>query len=122
MLSISFAVQPEVNLINKRISQEKGKETILLCEITAFPQALSYWMYHGQEVVSSERFKVDIYPEGKAHTITLSLRITNISEIDFGEYECFASNKLGRDRESMVLNGRERLGFQFVMDSETGES
>ncbi|XP_056022154.1 protein CEPU-1-like [Ostrea edulis] len=101
--------QPEVNLINKRISQEKGKETILLCEITAFPQALSYWMYHGQEVVSSERFKVDIYPEGKAHTITLSLRITNISEIDFGEYECFASNKLGRDRESMVLNELRKM-------------
>jgi hypothetical protein len=63
-------------------------------------------MYHGQEVATSERFKVDIYPEGKAHTITLSLRITNISEIDFGEYECFASNKLGRDREAMVLYGR----------------
>ncbi|XP_061167393.1 opioid-binding protein/cell adhesion molecule homolog isoform X2 [Saccostrea echinata] len=95
--------QPEVSLINKRISQEKGKETILLCEITAFPQALSYWMFQGQEIANSERLKVDIYSEGKAHTIKLSLRITNISDSDFGEYECFASNKFGRDREAMIL-------------------
>ncbi|XP_062619049.1 opioid-binding protein/cell adhesion molecule homolog [Saccostrea cucullata] len=95
--------QPEVSLINKRISQEKGKETILLCEITAFPQALSYWMFQGREIANSERLKVDIYSEGKAHTIKLSLRITNISDSDFGEYECFASNKFGRDREAMIL-------------------
>lgn len=102
---VVFSVQPEVNLINRRISQERGKETILLCEVTAFPQTLSYWRYHGDEVSNSERLKVDIYSEGKPHTNVLSLRITNISEVDFGEYECYASNKLGQDRESMILYG-----------------
>lgn len=95
--------QPEVTMVNKRLSQEKGKETILMCYVTAFPQALSYWMYRGQEVPTSERIKVEIYSENKPHTIVLSLRVLNISEADYGEYECVASNKLGRDREAMIL-------------------
>lgn len=96
--------QPEVTLMNKRISQEKGKETMLLCYVTAFPQALSYWRHHGQEVPTSEKIKVDIYRENKPHTMVLSLRFLNISELDYGEYECVASNKLGRDREAMILD------------------
>lgn len=95
--------QPEVTMVNTRLSQEKGKETILMCYVTAFPQALSYWMYRGQEVPTSERIKVEIYSENKPHTIVLSLRVLNISEADYGEYECVASNKLGRDREAMIL-------------------
>lgn len=95
--------QPEVTMVNTRQSQAKGKMTILMCYVTAFPQALSYWRYHGQEVPTSERIKVEIYPESKPHTISLRLRMLNISESDFGEYECVASNKLGRDREAMIL-------------------
>lgn len=95
--------QPEVTMVNTRLSQEKGKETILMCYVTAFPQALSYWMYRGQEVPTSERIKVEIYSENKPHTIVLSLRVLNISEADYGEYECVASNKLGRDWEAMIL-------------------
>lgn len=96
--------QPEVTLVNTRISQEKGKMTMLMCYVTAFPQALSYWMYRGHEVPTSERIKVEIYSENKPHTIVLSLRVLNISEADYGEYECVASNKLGRDREAMILS------------------
>lgn len=95
--------QPEVTMVNTRQSQAKGKMTILMCYVTAFPQALSYWRYHGQEVPTSERIKVEIYPESKPHTISLRLRMLNISESDYGEYECVASNKLGRDREAMIL-------------------
>lgn len=100
-----FLVQPEVTMVNTRQSQAKGKMTILMCYVTAFPQALSYWRYHGQEVPTSERIKVEIYPKSKPHTISLRLRMLNISESDFGEYECVASNKLGRDREAMILFG-----------------
>jgi len=39
------------------------------------------------------------------HTLTLSLRISDIDDGDFGEYRCIASNSLGHDDAAMVLYG-----------------
>ncbi|KAK2164811.1 hypothetical protein LSH36_58g03031 [Paralvinella palmiformis] len=92
---------------NRRISQERSKDTILECIITAFPHAMNYWEKDGRELTSSSgttsgKYRVQPYDEGE-HTITLSLRIHNIEATDYGEYRCVASNSLGTDTESMWL-------------------
>ncbi|GAB1606028.1 lachesin-like, partial, partial [Argonauta hians] len=99
-VSVDFA--PEVQLRNRRISQMKGRETILDCRITASPQGVTVWMRKGQELFNNEKYSIEVFNEG-GHTITLSLRITQIMASDFGEYTCLASNHLGRDKESMSL-------------------
>ena len=38
--------------------------------------------------------------------LTLNLKITRIEEEDYGEYTCYAKNRLGRDSETMILSGK----------------
>jgi len=64
------AVSPEVTMPNVRIAQSRGRETILLCRITAYPHAVNYWEKDGQRVTSSARHRIEAYDED-AHTITL---------------------------------------------------
>ena len=61
-------------------------------------------MRDGNELLNSEKYSIEVFNEG-GHTITLSLRITQIVESDFGDYTCLASNHLGRDKETMLLYG-----------------
>ncbi|CAG5130421.1 unnamed protein product, partial [Candidula unifasciata] len=98
---VEFA--PEIYLPNKRIGQEKGKETILECSVTAFPHAITMWQKDGTKILTSTlKYRVEIYDEQK-NSLTLSLRIFDIHESDFGTYTCVASNPLGEDKETMIL-------------------
>ena len=89
----------------KRISQAIGKETILDCRITANPHIYSAWVRHGQEIENNYKYQVELYTEESKNTVTLSLRIKMIEPEDFGKYICRASNKLGKDDESVFLTG-----------------
>ncbi|CAG5130475.1 unnamed protein product, partial [Candidula unifasciata] len=93
---------PEVRLPNRKISQLRGKKTILECEITAYPQIMSVWKKDGKEITRSNKYSTEIYNESP-NKITLSLQIQALSEEDFGEYECYALNLLGNDAETMLL-------------------
>ncbi len=90
---------------NRRIGQELGKETILECIITAFPQVVTYWQMEGTRITGSTKYRIEAYDE-EEHTITLSMRIYDIQPEDYGEYSCVAENQLGRDQESMFLYGK----------------
>ncbi|CAC5401270.1 HNT [Mytilus coruscus] len=93
---------PEVHLLNKKISQRVGKETILSCIISASPQAVGIW-YKGKTPVEQRwDIRTEIY-EDDPHTLTLNLRIMSLEEKDFGHYTCEASNELGGDSETMFL-------------------
>lgn len=52
----------------------------------------------------SQKYRTEAYEEDH-NIITLSLRIFSIEKQDYGEYTCVASNKLGKDSESMILYG-----------------
>ncbi|ESO92560.1 hypothetical protein LOTGIDRAFT_120413 [Lottia gigantea] len=103
-IKVGVEFPPEVRLPNKRIGQIVGKETILECVITAYPQAVSVWLWEGMELSNGRKYRIEIYDEGE-HTITLSLRIRTLDYSDFGRYSCMASNPLGTDKEEMVLYG-----------------
>ena len=104
-LPFTVTVSPEVRLNTARIGQKRGKDTILECRITAFPQARMYWTRLGKEVVTtSNKYRVEAYDEG-GRTITLSLAIENLQTSDFGDYVCHASNSLDTDEETMILYG-----------------
>jgi neuronal growth regulator 1 len=82
-----------------------GKETILECKVTAFPQAVSVWRFQNMFLSNSLKHRIDIYKD-KGHTMILSVRIMNITKEDFGQYSCFASNEFGEDEETMTLYGK----------------
>jgi len=74
LLFALLTVAPEITLPNRRIGQSVGRQTILECRITAYPQAVSYWEMGGRTVTSSNKHKIEAYEIG--HTVTLSLRLT----------------------------------------------
>ena len=102
-------VPPEVTVLNRRMSQTIGKETILNCVISASPQAEVYWKKGNKKMDTQYgKSRSEIYKDS-THTLTLSLQIIDIQKEDFGNYTCEASNKLGRDSESMILFGKISL-------------
>lgn len=97
---VEFA--PEIYLPTKRMGQYQGKETILECRVTANPQVYSTWKRDGKEISNNYKYRVEVYEEDK-NTITISLRIREIDDDDYGRYTCAASNSLGKDMEDMIL-------------------
>ncbi|RUS77940.1 hypothetical protein EGW08_014286 [Elysia chlorotica] len=101
--TVRMVFAPEIFLPNKRIGQKKGMETILECTVTAFPHAVSYWQKDGQKIITSRpKYRMDVYIEGD-NRLTLSLRVFDINETDYGPYTCIAANKIGEDAETMFL-------------------
>ncbi|XP_055890403.1 opioid-binding protein/cell adhesion molecule homolog isoform X3 [Biomphalaria glabrata] len=102
LIKVYVEFAPEIYLPNKRIGQERGKETILECTVTAFPHAVSMWQKDGIKLTTSPKYRVEAYDEEK-NKLTLSLRVFNIQDSDFGAYKCIAENPLGSDEEIMYL-------------------
>lgn len=101
-INVEVHFKPEVRLLNRKISQRIGKETILSCIISASPQAYGVWLKDGKAIAPRTGLRTEIYDDSP-HTVTLNLRIINIKESDFGHYTCEASNQLGGDKEGMIL-------------------
>lgn len=88
------------------MGQSRGKETILECKVTAFPQGVTVWRYQGQDLINSDKYRVEVYQD-RGHMVILSVRIVNLTREDFGQYSCFASNGFGMDEETMTLYGKK---------------
>ncbi|KAH9519064.1 hypothetical protein Btru_009029 [Bulinus truncatus] len=100
-VNVQFA--PEVTLATHQMGQPKGKGTVLACEVVANPHPVSGWRRNGKVLTQSTNHYVVAFNE--KNKIILNLKIHNVQEADYGEYECFAENLLGSDSETMILHG-----------------
>ncbi|XP_052101022.1 limbic system-associated membrane protein-like isoform X2 [Mytilus californianus] len=101
-IKVEVEFPPEIELQNRRIGQSPGRETILECQITAFPNNYNVWRFKGQDLKTTKKHRIEIYNDGN-HRMTLSLRVMDITFADYGNYTCVAQNKLGTDEEVMLL-------------------
>lgn len=101
-IKVEVEFPPEIDLHTRKIGQSPGRETILECQITAFPMNLLVWRFNNQDLLTSTKHRVEIYNDGN-HRVTLSLRVLDITYADYGNYTCFAQNKLGTDEDVMLL-------------------
>ena len=101
-------VKPEVRLSTSRLGQSIGRETILECRVSSSPHAFMVWKKNGTVVPIKTVYKYStvIYDEDDKHEKTLALHIIDIDKNDYGYYTCEASNRLGSDRETMLLYGK----------------
>jgi len=67
------AVIPQITLLNRRIGQSRGHQTVLECKITAYPQSNNYWEKSGRSISSSSKYKIEPFVESE-NTLILSLR------------------------------------------------
>lgn len=99
---ITIQYAPEVHLPNTRLGQYLGKDTILECEVNAFPLGTVLWKHDGRPMVNSLTSEVNLYNK-LDDSVILSLRLQQISMQDYGKYECYADNALGITTKSMTL-------------------
>ncbi|KAH3841372.1 protein amalgam-like isoform X2 [Dreissena polymorpha] len=101
-MQVNVQYIPVVKLLNTRLGQILGRETILECSVTSYPRAKITWLKHGIPIQHSYKYRMELYP-GKHDTHTLTMTIYTINERDFGEYTCEATNRMGTKRETMTL-------------------
>ena len=55
---------------------------------------------------SDIKFRIEIYNDhSEIYKKVLDLHIRNVEKEDYGNYTCIAYNKLGKDKETMLLYG-----------------
>ncbi|XP_056021894.1 lachesin-like isoform X2 [Ostrea edulis] len=101
-MTVTVQFPPEVRVQNRKIQQKLGKETILDCRVTANPQQNSAWTKNGITIENDEKFEIDLYRD-YTNSLTLSLKISDIQNSDYGAYRCEAQNELGRDFQDTYL-------------------
>ncbi|XP_026883456.1 igLON family member 5 isoform X2 [Electrophorus electricus] len=82
----------------KNMPAQLGKTAILRCEAMAVPTAAFEWFRDDRRPVESDN-TLKIKNE-KTRSLLL---FTNVTEKHFGNYTCFASNRLGASNASMLL-------------------
>lgn len=77
----------------------EGDNAVLSCTVHGHPTPTVSWMRDHRLIPSSNHF----VGHDAAHRYTLTLE--NVSEPDFGEYTCDASNNLGSEQGKIRLTG-----------------
>lgn len=94
---------PIVRLLNTRLGQILGKETILECSVTSHPRAKITWIKNGVQIPHSYKYRQELYPGKHPDAYTFTLQILYINKHDYGDYTCEAENRMGRERATMTL-------------------
>ncbi|NWQ58953.1 CEPU1 protein, partial [Neopipo cinnamomea] len=82
-----------------------GQKGILLCEASAVPSANFQWYKDDKRLAEGQK---GLKVENKAFFSRLTF--FNVSEQDYGNYTCVASNQLGNTNASMILYGDDHAG------------
>ena len=105
---------PVVKLLNTRLGQILGKETILECTVTSYPRAKITWFKNGIAIEHSYKYRLELFPghHSLQNTFTLTLAIMTVNVHDYGDYTCEAENRMGKQRASMTLYGNKLRNVQ----------
>ena len=107
-LDFSLLVEhiPTVIPVHQLIYQAPGYPSSLSCEVTAAPVPAVSWYrlgsHMGHTIIKSHQdisIMIEDYKEGR---MISSLVFDNVTQEDFGEYSCNATNTLGQVRYKMI--------------------
>ena len=103
LLIVSFPLQ-------EIIRTGDGDRVELVCLVHAFPDAMVEW-YHGspQVPVTADSFAA-VVTDGHRHLLTLE----GVSEEDFGDYVCNASNSIGSTAKTIHVTGKKRRVISYL--------
>ena len=93
-----------MKLLNDKLGQTVGGETILECSVTSYPRASIAWIKNNVVIKYSYKYRPEIFPDNH-DTNTLTLTIRHINKHDYGDYVCRAENRMGIQNVSMLLYG-----------------
>ena len=85
---------------NSTVYTGLGHQFVLSCSVSAWPRAEVVWSRQHRTIRDSARLTTRL--RGDTHY----LFVYNVTDTDFGEYVCTASNRLGVERQNIVVVGK----------------
>lgn len=115
MLSVAVEYQPEIITEKDMVRTDEGDTVELVCIVHARPVASVEWTKDGAPLAIDNHIEEQ---QNGGHRN--SIRISQISEADFGEYICTAENKFGVVESTISMSGLPKPP-QFTSDPNGGE-
>lgn len=110
--------EPEITMHGgKELHIKHGSRINISCEISKFPNALTYilWRKGEQTLVQNERRKISFLnspPKEGATKVSSSLSISNAQASDTGQYRCSSDAGESKPISIHVITGETRAGLQ----------
>ncbi|XP_017473192.1 PREDICTED: protein amalgam [Rhagoletis zephyria] len=91
---IEVEFRPQIAVLRPKVAQVLAHVAELECSVQGYPAPAVFWYRNGAKLQSNSRYEIS--NTASSHETTTSvLRIASVSEPDFGDYYCNATNKLG---------------------------
>ena len=103
LMALCFApsVKPKIVVENKLVGASRGSEAVLDCLVEGWPQPLTSWMRQNDRSLILSNHKYHLLEEREGYRTRMRLRVTDVSEKDFGGFHCVARNTQG-EKEGFV--------------------
>ncbi|CAH1160021.1 unnamed protein product [Phaedon cochleariae] len=101
-----FACKPEMLPVSRYIEAVTGENATISCRANAIPSAHVKWYWNGRPLVNNSVFSthqmIYVYEEGRQEKRS-NLVLTNVQEVDTGEFYCVAENRAGSSEANFTL-------------------
>jgi hypothetical protein len=87
------------------VGAARGSEALLECLVEAWPHPLTSWIRHDQSLILSNH-KYFLAEERDGYRTRMRLKVTDVSEKDFGGFKCIARNTLAEKEGFIRLYGQ----------------
>ncbi|TMW46375.1 hypothetical protein DOY81_008544 [Sarcophaga bullata] len=94
LIRVEVEFRPQIAVQRPKIAQMLSHSAQLECIVQAYPAPAVFWYRNGSKLQSDSRYEIS--NTASSHETTTSvLKVESINEMDFGDYYCNATNKLG---------------------------
>jgi hypothetical protein len=107
--TVRVLYSPEVEAKESIIHSTLGSEVVLVCQIHSEPSSTIVWFFRNSRILPSNKLKFFRTNE------SASLKISQLSEEDYGNYTCSANNSLGEGMKTIEVT-RKPSKPQFISE------
>jgi len=94
VIRVEVEFRPQIAVQRPKIAQVTSQIAELECSVQGYPAPAVFWYRNGSKLLTDSHYLIS-NTASSYETTTSTLRIASVSESDFGDYYCNATNKLG---------------------------
>ncbi|KAF5307285.1 hypothetical protein FQR65_LT07001 [Abscondita terminalis] len=101
MLIVNFP--PSIQVDKQLLGTYDGFSVTIDCYSEAYPKSINYWTKNNGDIVpGNEKFVIERV-ESNNYKVHMRLTIHNVSQIDYGNYQCISKNTIGEAEETIQI-------------------
>jgi len=94
LIRVEVEFRPQIAVQRPKVAQVTSEPAELECSVQGYPAPAVFWQRNGAKIQSSSYYQIS-NTASSFETTTSVLRLKSVTESDFGDYYCNATNKLG---------------------------